>query len=435
MERAVGSRRCFHCGLVVVLFAFVTAAYQFKLDLLQIVVSSPQTTTAARNGSNETHEYMDGYAEPSIETHETRLRNSTSSIPSAADDSPTTLDDWTSHAREASDRESSIDVTQRLPTNEASLENTRTSSQTVAADKPITTSTLNNATTAKEARIPAENSRSNEPVFDDPATTIFNNATVESMKREPTKKKNNCMFGFYMQAHKQPKATLEVLTSIRSHMPDAPIYLLSSAGYHYDPLVERFSILKYVYDKENVEIPKGQGNLTRWFSRLEAAAQWCPCEYLVIMEDDVLLRFPLNRRPKHDAGGSSGGTPWSVELVEKFPIVANWSHTRYGLCGGSYIRVEAYLDAWKRTNWSRLVEMGEFMPGISTFNDMTLGAIMMDAGYSLRPWDQFTEGNRKRQQLAPLKHREKQYYNVLLTKEDGLVVLEDLNVTIDVPDS
>jgi hypothetical protein len=234
------------------------------------------------------------------------------------------------------------------------------------------------------------------------------------------------LFGFYVQAHKQPKATLEVVKSIKKHMPSAPVYLLSSAGYHFDPLEQRFFNLRFVYDPENVNLPKGTGNLTHWFDRVKAAALWCNCSYLVIMEEDTILRSPLVNQPPYDAGGvQTLGWPWSDELKRKYPAVGNWSHIAYGMCGGSYVRVEAYLDAYAKTNWTRIQAMGEVMKVIGRYNDATLAVVMMDQGYILKPWKDLTEVQSNGQipdPEAPLLHQFKHFYKQPLTEEDGVVV-------------
>jgi hypothetical protein len=131
-------------------------------------------------------------------------------------------------------------------------------------------------------------------------------------------------------------------------MPESPLYLIGSGGYHYDPLVARFggkNTIHYSYEDSNIVLPKG-GNLTAWFDRIQAAALlWCNCTYLVILEDDVAIRKPLIQPPEHDVGGVQRhlwSYHWPEALKGDFSAV-NWSYESYGTCGGgSYVRVEAF---------------------------------------------------------------------------------------------
>jgi hypothetical protein len=244
------------------------------------------------------------------------------------------------------------------------------------------------------------------------------------------------LFGFYYQVYKKPKATLEVVKSIRTFMPYAPLYLLSSAGYHYDPLVTRFAkFTKYEYSQQNANINQGEG-LSIWLERLKRAAVWCDCDYLVTMEDDTYLHKPLIEAPPDDAGGVTAHLwthRWTDELRDRFDPNRTWSYESHGLCGGSYVRVSAFLDAYGKTNWSRIEEMGTVWSPIGRYNDVTLAIIMMDAGYRLQPWDNLKQpkgGKRARQRQenhdTALTHGLKHFYRVPLTEEDGPVVLENL---------
>ena len=253
------------------------------------------------------------------------------------------------------------------------------------------------------------------------------------------------LFGFYYQVYKKPKATLEVVKSIRTFMPNAPLYLLSSAGYHYDPLVTRFAnFTKYEYDEHNAG-HEGEG-LALWLERLKRAALWCDCEYLVTMEDDTYLHKPLIEAPPDDAGGVMShlwNPHWTDELRDRFDPNRTWSYESHGLCGGSYFRVSAFLDAYGKTNWSRIEEMGTVWWPIGRYNDVTLAIIMMDAGYRLQPWNNVkqpvTIGQKARRRQVnmtaiqlqrtrdtALTHGLKHFYRKPLTEDDGPVVLENL---------
>jgi hypothetical protein len=235
------------------------------------------------------------------------------------------------------------------------------------------------------------------------------------------------LFGFFYQVYKQPKATYEVLKSVNRYMPGSPIYMVSSNGYHYDPLARRYSNIYYVYEEQNFDPPQAIGNLTIWFDRVKKAALWCNCSYLIFLEDDVVFRKPLeNKPPMHDAGGVPGHL-WCYHWADKLPIeeVSNWSYSSYGMCGGSYVKVESFLQAYTNISWKRIEKLSSYWDAIGKFNDVTIAALLMDQGFILHPWDQLTELNtRSYNETAAIAHKNKQFYDKNLTSEDGFICLE-----------
>ena len=254
------------------------------------------------------------------------------------------------------------------------------------------------------------------------AVTITDRKEVTHAVLHPTQH----AYGFVYQVYKQPKAVLEIVKSVDEYMPGAPIYMVSSGGYHYDPLAERYPNIHFVYDNYNVNLHRGRGNLTVWFDRIKAAALWCNCSYLVLLEDDSILQKPLTDPPPHDAGGVLAHlwiSPWPEQLQSTFGA-SNWSYQSHGMCGGSYIKVSSFLTAYANMNWTRIGTMHEVMDGIGRKNDITIAVMFMDQGYTLKPWEQLTENGKYYNANASIVHQSKMYYNVALSKEDGKVVVE-----------
>ena len=270
-----------------------------------------------------------------------------------------------------------------------------------------------------------------------------------SRKKSPERS----LFGFFYQAHTRPKATLEVIKSFQKHMPAAPIYLLSSGGYHYDPLVKRFPNLNFVYDDFNINLHGEGGQLDRWFNWLKTAALWCNCEYLVLLEDDTILLEPLVDKPEHDAGGTQTSYEyfhWPEVIETQFGT--NFSYFGYGMCGGSYVsyhrpmfweyvaygsvanflgmqvRVEAFLDAYSQLNWTRVFAMREASDWrIGMISDITLALIMMDAGYVLKPWKDHGTLERLESNTTKILHKQKYFYKKRLSPNDGRVISDNLD--------
>lgn len=237
------------------------------------------------------------------------------------------------------------------------------------------------------------------------------------------------LFGFFYQVYKFPKATLETLKSLYQHMPDAPVYLVSSAGYHYDPLAERFPNVHYVHGETFLDIRKGRSNLSTWFDRVRDAALWCNCSYLIFIEDDLHVQGPVTRRPPYDAGGQAvhqhTKQSFAVASYQVFESRSHWSYNFSGMAAGSYVRTKAYLDAYAHIPWTKIQEMLNYKPRtIGAYSDITLGVILMDRGYKLLPWDQVQTFSIDNNSEAAFVHGDKHHYDFLLSPEDGNVIIE-----------
>jgi len=257
---------------------------------------------------------------------------------------------------------------------------------------------------------------------------------IASRQHHQQQQEDPFLWGFFYQSYRQPKATLEVIKSVRRHMPTAPIYMVSSDGYQYQPLADRFPPnFAFSYSPTNSN-PKGGsvGGVRLYTERLAAAAEWCNCSYLVVLEDDVVLQKPLLVAPPHDAGGAPAHK-WTRNWTKPFRAryAQNWSYHSHGLCGGSYVKARSYLDAYRRTSWDRLQEMGRVFRGVGTGSDITLAVILMDAGYTVRPWDGVYAEIRVFKYRYPadelahatILHQNKSWYNRAPTPEDGEIFL------------
>jgi hypothetical protein len=241
-------------------------------------------------------------------------------------------------------------------------------------------------------------------------------------------KNDTQLFGFYYQVYKSPKATLQVIKSLYQHMPEAPIYMVSSAGYHYEPLAERFPRINFVFD-DTVHDPRhARFNLSIWFDRVQAASEWCNCSYLVFLEDDLKIRKPVLHRPPYDAGGQKSQNKKSFPdaTYDYFESRSTWSYNHSAMSAGSYIKTSAFLDAYKHISWPRIEAMLQFKPRtIGAYTDMTLGVVMMDRGYVLQPWDQVAQFDDYSLEDPAFVHGNKSYYEVPIQPEDGPVITEE----------
>mmetsp|Transcript_17855 Transcript_17855/g.23368 ORF Transcript_17855/g.23368 Transcript_17855/m.23368 type:complete len:305 (+) Transcript_17855:280-1194(+) len=236
-------------------------------------------------------------------------------------------------------------------------------------------------------------------------------------------------WGFFLQAFKHPKATLEVVKSVRKFYPDEYFFLVSDHGYDFKPLSERFS-LNYEAGKQKVSSQgahSGREFTARYMRRILHAALHCDCDYMVILEDDNQMLRKIRTIPKYDAGGVTAHLwtrVWSSELKKSYGA-GDWSYESHGMCGGSYVKTSSYIEALSNHEWEkRLVDMGKYMPRLDIKTDLAIASIMMSYGYELHPWvEELSQPGKPNQNPDPaIIHNTKKWYNVLLTPEDGKVV-------------
>lgn len=154
--------------------------------------------------------------------------------------------------------------------------------------------------------------------------------------------------GFYLQMAHEPKASLEVIKSVRKHFPDAPIAVVSDAGWDCAGMCEKYSCV--FRREERAAGMHGRGGVTEWIKRIRAAADWSGTPWLVLLEDDVRVDGPITRWPSSlDAGGVEDHrwtAPLKPELIDEIRrrtgALPGYAH--YGLCGGAIIRTSALRD-------------------------------------------------------------------------------------------
>src|SRR5665213_2637908 len=100
---------------------------------------------------------------------------------------------------------------------------------------------------------------------------------------------------FYL-AHRQQRATFECLRSFRYYNPISTVVLMSDAGEDFSSLADRFGC-QYRYCDKNVcpRDPMTADGLREWLSRFAWAARQGSSEFIILLEDDVLVRGPINR--------------------------------------------------------------------------------------------------------------------------------------------
>eukprot|EP00439_Symbiodinium_sp_Y106_P059470 s1542_g8.t1 len=195
--------------------------------------------------------------------------------------------------------------------------------------------------------------------------------------------------GFYFPVHDQVEGVVEVIRSARQFYPESPIFVLQDGGsVDFGKLCkqERFRCIFERMPGEN-----SRWNPHSWFARMRHAAELLNTRYIIYLEPDVkILRRHEGDFP-HDAGGvydnfnpaMSKETKAYLEHLgrQRNPhFNVTWEH--FGLCGGSYYRTEAVLDAFRPEH--------VLMPGMdkTMSSDFAMAVALAARGWTVYPWEE-----------------------------------------------
>ena len=152
----------------------------------------------------------------------------------------------------------------------------------------------------------------------------------------------------YFLAYRNPKATFECLRSFRQFHPTSIIELVSDGGGDDLADIARHFGCRYRRAQERVGAPPRTREMMRdWLHRFADAAARCTAEYIMLLEDDVLIRGPIRRASRIAiAGPYCGGARLSPRLMNYLrQRHRHLTSDHYGGCGGSLFHRESLLEA------------------------------------------------------------------------------------------
>jgi len=255
--------------------------------------------------------------------------------------------------------------------------------------------------------------------------------------------------GFYFPVHDQLEGVVEVLRSARRFYPKSPIYVLQDGGsLDFTDLCrqERFSCTF-----ERVTGENSRWNPHSWFARMRKAATLLKTQYIIYLEPDVKITRRHLRAPEQDAGGVYDNfNPTMAQETKQYleglgrqrDPCFNISWIHFGLCGGSYYRTEALLDAFDpkhvaKIDWQRLRAKEGTDKTMSS--DFAMAVAFAARGWTVRPWEesaqQFLDAPTDPKQLASFRekwpacnpnaafqHNHKELYHAPIADEDRVLV-------------
>ena len=258
----------------------------------------------------------------------------------------------------------------------------------------------------------------------EPKTTQPKKKTTDEPKKEMDQPKNGGRVGFYLQMANEPKATLELIRSVRVHFPDAPLSVTSDAGsYDCSAACETYGC---VFTREDTTAGMhGGGGVMEYVRRLKRAAESAETEWIVLLEDDVRVERGVTRWPKEgiDGGGVQDWrwtAPLSKELLAEIARRNGGrapSYKNYGLCGGAIVRASALASLPDDLPEEEMRSLQKMDDRFGMWNDVTLSALLMLGGHALEPWDDVKQGNHPAHATAFV-HNDKRWYGVRMDAED-----------------
>lgn len=208
-------------------------------------------------------------------------------------------------------------------------------------------------------------------------------------------------YGFYLHVYADPAAVIYQVRQVKKHFVTSPIYVMSDGGLDFSPLCQKEGCTFQLCPPAN----------DRWhpwpfFKRLHDAAVSLNVEFVIMLEPDNTIEGPIKRHPKADAGGlyvesRSFGMGTYVERMARARVPGfKWTKKSMssGLCGGSYFRTDAILDAFSDENmmkldWNYLGDKGSKEIYSS---DFAMQYALAARGWKIAPWEESAQMDKKK---------------------------------------
>lgn len=167
--------------------------------------------------------------------------------------------------------------------------------------------------------------------------------------------------GFYINVFKNARATRECLKSVRKFYPTAPIYLNNDGGVDYSSIAKEFNA-GYYYNDTSLGYPVQPYGFTKdkaieWLNRFYRGMVYLNnqfCDYVLMLEDDVIVVKPITVNPEWKMAGQPVLFEGQVPPIPKALIEIIESHSNnklesniYNCGGGSIFKIETFLNNYE----------------------------------------------------------------------------------------
>ena len=173
--------------------------------------------------------------------------------------------------------------------------------------------------------------------------------------KTPSKVTESTDLGFYMWAYENVENVDYIFTQLRKSYPQSDIVLSSDAGEDFSDIAQKYGVVKYIHGTENHGYPsqKGRWGWTKeqaklWLDRFYEACQTVTSPYLMMMDEDVLVKqqfdflaYDMVMTPNIKNPISRAGMEW----IKSRGGVGDYPYYSFG--GGSVLRVDKFIQAYE----------------------------------------------------------------------------------------
>lgn len=212
--------------------------------------------------------------------------------------------------------------------------------------------------------------------------------------------------GFYYFPYENYAVVEGVLGHTRKYYPNNPIYLLSDNGADFTSLAQKYNC---IYEYAGINLGQIQKRIEKYDNaarkthtlqiteemnaRFKRACMACKTDWIVKLEDDIIVRGSIRKFPQVAGGTMINSIPPNHALgyyLKKQLHDPNFIF-KWGLAGGSIVRSEAVLEAvdsfqnkyiWLVNN-DKLKWSGEFL----SCHDVTLCMALNFSGFIVDNWE------------------------------------------------
>lgn len=164
------------------------------------------------------------------------------------------------------------------------------------------------------------------------------------------------ILGAFHQAYKNKIATENAIKNFRKFYPDSPYFLFSDDGLDFYDIAEKYNC-HYVHCDYRIGYDKcfgfGKRGSKEWLKRFYMACSTLKCDYIIMMEDDVLIQNYIPIESKVEFYGLNIPTnKFPVKFIEYLTskYSAIFHNDWYGSGGGSIFKTETFINNYQRVS-------------------------------------------------------------------------------------
>lgn len=160
--------------------------------------------------------------------------------------------------------------------------------------------------------------------------------------------------GAFHQAYRNKKATENVIKNFRLHYPNNPYFLFSDNGLDFIDIANEYNCFYEFCDYQigyNKYTGFGKKGSFEWLKRFNKACIKLNTEYVIMLEDDVLIQNDIYIPEKTEFYGLSvPGNKIPQEFIEYFTnkYSSIFYNDWYGSGGGSVFRSKTFIDNYEK---------------------------------------------------------------------------------------